>query len=154
MIPPFTVDGLLPPGVHEADGWEEVVSRFGGTTERQALLARLRSGLANLRNAGSAWVLLDGSFVTNKPDPADVDGCWDDTAIDLHRLDPCFLLRSRADRLALRARYGMDFFPAGTLELGSGKPFVLFFQTDREGRARGLVRLSLARDPSVPGAEP
>src|SRR6059058_6161061 len=29
--------------------------------------------------------LLDGSFVTNKPDPNDVDGCWEIAGVDLNR---------------------------------------------------------------------
>jgi hypothetical protein len=77
MIPDLTASGVLPPGIHDAEDWSEVVRRFGDTPERAALIAKLRQGLDNLRDAGCPWVLLDGSFVTSKPDPNDVDGCWE-----------------------------------------------------------------------------
>src|SRR2546425_13367520 len=112
MIPGFTASGTLPPGIHDAEDWSEVVRRFGGTPERNALLAKLRSGLDNLRDAGCPWVLLDGSFVTSKPDPNDVDGCWEIEGTDLERLDPCFLPRTVAQKRMQRIRYGMDFYRA------------------------------------------
>jgi hypothetical protein len=67
MIPPLDEDGVLPPGIHEAEDWAEVAARFGGTPGREILLAKLRRGLDSLRDAGCPWVLLDGSFVTGKP---------------------------------------------------------------------------------------
>jgi hypothetical protein len=37
----------------------------------------------------------------------------------------------------------MDFYRANQVEAASGKPFPIFFQTDRSGDARGIVRLNL-----------
>jgi hypothetical protein len=149
VIPPLTAAGLLPPGIHEAEDWAEVVARFGGTPRRQELLAKLRRGLDNLRDAGCPWVLLDGSFVTDKPEPNDVDGCWQfETTIDLARLDSCFLLQQPiTDRHLMRHRYGMDFFVASLIEAGSGKPFYEFFQSTRENAPKGVVRLNLVQGP-------
>lgn len=148
VIPPLRADGTLPPGIHDADDWSEVVRRFGGAAKRAELLAKLRRGLDNLRDAGCPWVLLDGSFVTSKPDPNDVDGCWEyGTVMDLTRLDPCFLLRTREDRNTAKSRYGMDFFPASLIEAGSGRPFSVFFQSDRNGEPKGIVRLDLTKEP-------
>jgi hypothetical protein len=147
MIPPFRANGLLPPGIHEARDWAEVVEQFGGTPEREELLAKLRQGLDNLRDAGCSWVLLDGSFVTTKPNPHDVDGCWDyGPLIDRKRLDPCFLPRSVAQKQMLKLRYGMDFYRASSIEGDSGKRFIEFFQTDRAGTARAIVLLNLAAE--------
>jgi hypothetical protein len=149
MIPPLDKDGILPPGIHEAEDWAELAARFGGTPGREELLAKLRLGLDNLREAGCAWVLLDGSFVTGKPEPNDVDGCWeDDAVIDTHVLDRSFLLRTRPIRARLRERYGTDFFVASLIEASSGQPFYEFFQTDRAGIPKGIVRLDLAREKS------
>ena len=149
MIPDFTASGALPPGIHDAEDWSEVVRRFGGTPERNALLAKLRLGLDNLRDAGCPWVLFDGSFVTSKPDPNDVDGCWEmGASIDLTRLDVSFLLRNLADRQWLKVRYAMDFFRANQIEATSGKLFPSFFQVDRNGVPRGIVRLKLAGENS------
>src|SRR5262249_32842800 len=132
--------------------------RFGGTPERAVLIAKLRLGLDNLRDAGCPRVLLDGSFVTDKPNPNDVDGCWEIApSMDLTRLDVSYLLQRWADRRLLKSRYGMDFFRANQVEAASGKPFPIFFQADRNNEPRGIVRLRLAgenaRERSTPGSE-
>ena len=145
MIPPLRADGTLPPGVHVADNWDEVATQFGGGRWRRALLSKLRVGLENLQTAGCSFVLLDGSFVTDKVQPNDVDGCWEWAPnVDLSTLDMAFLLGNHSDRTLLKVRYGMDFFIAGVIEAGSGKPFSEFFQTDRSGHRRGIVRLDLS----------
>ena len=129
-----------------ADDWAEIVRRFGGTAERIALLRKLRLGLENLRDAGCEWVLLDGSFVSNKPNPNDVDGCWQFTPlIDLAVVDLAFVRLTAGDRVRLKALYGMDFFLADLIEGGSGQPFSDFFQQDRAGNSKGIVRLELNR---------
>src|SRR5947207_12471440 len=146
MIPGFTAAGILPPGIHD-ESWVEVVQRFGGTPEREQFLVKLRRGLDNLRDAGCIWVLLDGSFVITKPDPRDVDGCWDYGArVGRRRLDPCFLPRTVAQKQMLKLRYGMDFYRASSIEGDSARTFTEFFQTDSAGNARGIVRLDLAAD--------
>jgi hypothetical protein len=147
MIPPLGESGVLPPDIHEAEDWAEVAARFGGTPQRVRLLTKLRRGLDNLRDAGCPWVLLDGSFVTSKPEPNDVDGCWEDApTVDRSRLDRCFLPRSVAEKLRQKAEYGMDFYRATSFEAESGKSFLEFFQSDRDGRDRGIVRLNLAAE--------
>ena len=75
MIPLFRRNGTLPPGVHWAT-WEEVVERFGGNAHRQSLLAGLKQALENLKQAGCRDFYLDGSFVTDKLEPEDFDGCF------------------------------------------------------------------------------
>ncbi|HEX8465534.1 MAG TPA: hypothetical protein VF627_13030 [Abditibacterium sp.] len=145
MIPALRFDGQLPVGVHAADDWAEVERVFGGTARRRELLLMLRQGLENLRDAGCPWVLLDGSFTTGKPEPNDVDGCWEWVpAVDLARIDPAFVRLSAADRAHLKTKYGMDFFIADMIEGGSGEPFASFFQQDRAGNPRGIVRLELS----------
>jgi hypothetical protein len=47
------------------------------------------------------------------------------------------------NRMEARRRFGVDFFPAAVTELGSGQPFLRFFQTDREGRERGVLSVEL-----------
>ena len=146
MIPTLRADGTLPPGVHPAENWNEIAVCFGGTSERQVLLGKLRAGLENLRDAGCEWVWLNGSFVTGKSVPDDVDGCWEwHPKMELTKLDSAFLLRSRADRAALKMRYGMDFFIADMIESGSGLPFSEFFQRERDGGRKGIVWLNLSR---------
>lgn len=144
VIPDFRADGLLPEGVHLATDWREFVTRFGKTAHHKTLLKKFKLGLLNLRDAGCEWVLVDGSFVTNKPQPADVDGCRELTPnIDLIILDESFLLRAFKDRVALQADYSMDFFVAGATETGRGMPFSEFFHSTPGGIKKGIVKLEL-----------
>ena len=73
MIPPFRPDGYLPEGVHLA-GESEAVFCFGSSTPRRRRLAvRLRRWVALAREVHAPRFLLDGSFVTAKPEPGDID---------------------------------------------------------------------------------
>ena len=72
-IPPFRTDGYLPVGLYKASE-AEVLFRFGSTTRRRGLLAlRLRRWIQLAMLIRAARVLVDGSFVTAKPEPEDVD---------------------------------------------------------------------------------
>jgi hypothetical protein len=73
MIPSFRPDGYLPEGVHAASE-AEVTFRFGSTGSRRRRLAlRLRRWVALVRSIHAPRLLVDGSFVTNKQDPNDID---------------------------------------------------------------------------------
>jgi hypothetical protein len=81
MIPEWTGEGLLPPGVHSAS-WSEVEDRFGWNSRRLSLLLGLRDCLQTLAIADCTAFWLDGSFVTNKELPGDYDGCWSPQGMD------------------------------------------------------------------------
>ena len=73
-LPPFTSTGDLPPGVHQGT-LAEVRTRFGvGSRQRRvaalrlAWIYRIASGTGHL-----ARFVVFGSYVTDKPDPNDVD---------------------------------------------------------------------------------
>ena len=72
-VPPFRPDGYLPEGVHicsEAD----VILRFGSSNRRRRGLAlRLRRWIELGRQVQAQRLLVDGSFVTAKDEPEDVD---------------------------------------------------------------------------------
>jgi hypothetical protein len=73
MIPPFRSDGYLPEGLHAASE-SDVTFRFGSTTARRRRLAlRLRRWVALAREVGARRLMVDGSFVTDEPEPHDVD---------------------------------------------------------------------------------
>lgn len=146
MIPGFTEEGLLPSGVHETH-LEELRERMGWSRKRRDLLGGLEEALELMAACGVRRVYLDGSFVTDKDRPNDIDGCYDLVAgdvtdEDLQRLAPIFP-PSPFNRAEARRRFGLDFFPAAATELGSGQPFLRFFQTDREGRERGVLAVEL-----------
>lgn len=65
--------GYLPPGVHVAS-LDEVIARFGvGNEQRQAQADSLRWLLPVCRQAGISRMLINGSFVTARDEPMDVD---------------------------------------------------------------------------------
>lgn len=141
MIPKLTHKGLLPTGEHEAS-LQEVESSFGRSSKRrQALMSSLKLAVANFRYAGVSRIWINGSFVTNKCDPADIDGCWEYSPdIDEKKLDDVFLAQNRQ---AMKAKYGLDFFIANFIETGSGLPFPQFFQVSREGEKKGIILLNI-----------
>ena len=137
-IPRLTDTGELIAGEHQAT-LDEVASVYGLSSDRRKLLMRgLRAAADNLARAGVKKIWIDGSFVTDKMEPNDIDGCWEyHDSVDLTAIDPAFLGRDARDKV--RQKYGLDFFIAQVTEAESGKPFPKFFQTNREGEAKGII---------------
>jgi hypothetical protein len=72
-IPQFRADGYLPEGLFLASE-AEVLFRFGTSTRRRRQLAlRLRRWIELARQVGGQRLLIDGSFVTSKGEPNDID---------------------------------------------------------------------------------
>lgn len=75
-IPQLTTHGLLPIGIFDCT-LEEVRQRFGGfqqSAQRPRLFARLQEFTVAIRRTGLfEAILIDGSFVTEKSAPNDVD---------------------------------------------------------------------------------
>jgi hypothetical protein len=75
-IPQLNENGLLHEGIHEAS-LEEVRERFGRfqrTDRRPTLFSKLSAYLAEVRASGLVVaVIVDGSFVTAKDEPSDID---------------------------------------------------------------------------------
>lgn len=142
VLPEFTPAGLLPPGLHRAS-WQELCERFGGTRRRVRLLDGLLRAATNLRDAGAVVMWLDGSFVTNKPNPDDFDGAWDPTRVDLNKVDPVLVDPQdlHNGRLKQKAKYGGELL-VGT-EGRSGWPIQQFFQQTLDGDVKGIVLLDL-----------
>jgi hypothetical protein len=73
MLPSFDDYGNLPPGIHTCSV-EELVHRFGsGSDERQAEISELVHFIEAAKAAGVRRLLVNGSFVTGKLAPNDVD---------------------------------------------------------------------------------
>lgn len=77
MIPDLQTDGCLPIGIHLASE-EELRLRFGLVRPRRtALMTTVSRWLSLSRAVGVTRFIVDGSFVTSKLDPDDVDcACW------------------------------------------------------------------------------
>ena len=141
MLPEFTPDGLLPPGIHEAE-WDEVVARFGYNPWRISLLSGLRDALESLKNAGCRTAYINGSFVSSKELPGDFDACWEEDGVDGSVLDPV-LLDLRPKRLAQKLKYGGELFPASIPANPLGLSFLEFFQTTAANVSKGIVKINL-----------
>lgn len=142
MIPEFTDDELLPEGVHQAT-LEMVKKRFGGGLKRKELLRNLETVLNQMRNCGVEWVYLGGSFVTDKPRPSDIDGCFDLTSRVNRALMVPFLPVTPANRAMVKMMYKVKFFPSQMKEGKTGMPFKEFFQSDLSGVRKGIVAIEI-----------
>jgi len=143
-LPAFEPNGNLPAGIHVAD-WAEIEARFGCNGARQVLLAGLLLAAQALAAAGCGRLYLDGSFVSDKDDPADYDGCWDVAGVDPTGLDPLlyqphFLAWPRTEQ---KGKYKGDLFPAHYNAASGGPVFLDFFQLDHNGNRKGIVSLDL-----------
>ncbi|MSQ94596.1 MAG: hypothetical protein EXR98_08570 [Gemmataceae bacterium] len=132
MIPQCNDDGYLPAGIHRAT-LEEVAARFGQESElRQAQIESVRWLVDLAWRAGAQRIVVNGSFVTDKLEPNDVD---------------CVLLigadfpRDAAAEAELLA--GLPFM---NLELVDPEGFQQFtertFATDRDMVPKGMVEVS------------
>jgi hypothetical protein len=130
-IPPFDERGYLPSGVYETDE-VEFSRRFGFNSYRQQLLVGLNAALISLKQAGCERVYIGGSFITDKAEPGDIDGCFEGLYIDKNIIDIIFI---DTDLDAQKAKYGVE------LVFGSNRAG--FFQTDRDGNAKGIVVINL-----------
>jgi hypothetical protein len=132
MIPSLEDNGYLPPGIYLA-GLDEIERRFGGQSEiRRAQMESLRWLAPLAIAAGISRLVINGSFVTDRIEPNDVD---------------CVLLidedASESEELtALQA--GLPFLD---IHLVNGDEFDLFiekiFASDRHDLAKGMIEVQL-----------
>jgi len=142
-------DGYLDEGEHPA-GWELIATTFGTGERRRLLLEGLLMLLRDLRAAGVTEVWLDGSFVTDDPEPRDFDVCWSPIGVDKSRLPPEFgygqaaaLDPELSNHDLRKLKYRGDVF----VQLPPFADFVDVFRKDREGRPRGIVKIDMRSVP-------
>jgi hypothetical protein len=146
-IPPQNEHGLLPPGIHDCTV-DELQARFGnfkGSDRRPLLWAKFTDFLRETQSSGLIEaVLLDGSFVTAKPDPNDIDlvlvvAATHDFGADLLPHQYNVLAQQR-----VRRRFGLDIVvvKSGTDNLAQA---VAYFEQVRQrpGLKKGLLRVAL-----------
>jgi hypothetical protein len=141
-IPALEENGLLPPGLYQADLCE-IWERFGRTSERRRMLFnRLQTFVDAARHVGALRVFIAGSYVTAKTNPGDVDVViWvgagflellevgDKQALNLELM---FLTREPKEAFAVFDKDGWN-------------AWLNFFSCirNREGERKGLVEVSL-----------
>jgi len=144
MIPDFTEDGFLPPGVHRA-ALVEVEERFAGAYSSRQRRELFASIVELAKEAASTEfverILLAGSFVTAKPDPNDFD-----CLIALRKTVVGRELRPFEYRLVSRRRARRAFdgdvlaFPADSAAF---RGYFEFFQKNRDGTRVGMLEIEL-----------
>jgi hypothetical protein len=141
-LPAFRPDGYLPDGVHRCQA-VEAVFRFGSVNARRRRLAiRLHRWVHLARQVHARRLLLDGSFVTTKPEPNDIDAVillpsdfqgrverGEEAALEL---DEALLTRRPEELFAAEDDEDWDLW-------------IEFFSRTREvdGRRKGLVEIEL-----------
>lgn len=146
-IPDFLVSGILPEGEHHAN-WAEFYERFAHNEYRAELAQKLAEAGRVLRRAGCSRLWINGSFVTSKTYPNDVDALYNAREIRPVRLDPTF-----RDKAMRKEVYGGDYLAIDMDHHVASHPdgLMKFFQTDRDGQPKGIVVLSLSTIPTVRG---
>jgi hypothetical protein len=141
-LPPFTDSGELVPGVHPAS-LREVLDRFGtATAQRKALAVRLERiyRLAKLSSHLARFVVF-GSFITDKPEPNDVDVfLLMEDAFDSAKLtgEEALLF----DHTAAQAHFGASIFWLRRLATWKGEQAAVEdWQVKRGGGVRGIVEI-------------
>ncbi len=140
-IPKFNTYGLLPPGIHPATMGEVEVTLAFSAKRRSLIEDGLKPVAKELVKMGVSELYVDGSFVTEKPSPDDVDGfVLAESTSDLYR-------DVAGEWERWKGQYRMDVFPAATdmNNEGSRSYFEeLFGHTKGEPpQAKGLLKLKL-----------
>jgi hypothetical protein len=137
MIPQFRVNGYLPPGIHKAT-LREFEKRFcEQTAERRELFVKFGNLLSLLEKHKNMilHIIIDGSFVTLKPNPGDMDIILI-LAKDFDFESPEALRLQRA-----KAVFNIHLVPLLEEMQSEIRSWTDFFGHDRERRPRGLVEV-------------
>ena len=147
MLQHLTEDGILPPGIHDAS-LEDIKARFGlfqETDRRPRLCERLEQLVAQLRPLGFVrHLIVNGSFVTSKPDPEDIDLILAIVPEILHRPEWAPAEYNALSSRRLRKQYQFDVLVA-PVDGPAYSEYLEFFSQIKgspDGR-KGLVRLQL-----------
>ena len=147
MIPEFDENGNLLLGIHWAT-WEEFVDRFGTRPRRLRMIEGLKTAMEQLQSAGCQTIYIDGSFVTNKPNPGDFDACWDSDGVDINYLESIAptLYKFAQKRAEQKAMYRGEIFPSNYPANSYGTTYLDFFQFDtRTDAHKGIIAIDLLR---------
>ena len=121
-IPALDLHGLLPQGTHDCT-LQEIEDAFAWNDDRRLLLQKFRDCLAQeIRPRFTEPIYFDGSFVTDKEQPNDIDMALDLTASpDEQRLAGVDFMVGHQERLM--ADYSVHFF----VDLPGGNRFQDYF---------------------------
>lgn len=135
-LPPRRADGALPAGEHHIGDLNDLRATFpAATARRQTLEAALVQMVDAIRRlALGTELIIDGSYITGKPDPSDIDLALLSTGVTESEV----LRQLGAEGIDLVA---LDLFVEITRP--GFERWAQFFSTDRTGQARGIVILTI-----------
>lgn len=153
-IPTFTSFGPLPPGIHDAT-LAEINAVFGATnSRREDLFGKLDQFVqASKRFQLFTALYVDGSFVTDKPSPGDIDAVLELPRAALPRLLAHPDRLTLIDTAAVKAAYEVHLFFQPEAPPTPDPDMAKFFQHLRPEEAlvrrlpadttRGILRVAL-----------
>ncbi|MGQ5267700.1 DUF6932 family protein [Xanthomonas arboricola] len=116
-MPKVDFPALLQPGIHQISLqglFSITVDAFPDNDHRQQLFSNLSGWAASLNEAGlSGKLWIDGSFLTQKPEPGDIDlviwyPSWRDLALDT--LEHRSQIESLLDQARAKALWNLDIY--------------------------------------------
>jgi len=136
MISDFNDNGYLPAGIHTAH-FQEVAKRFGGSKslKRSELTNHLKD-FYNFIKFHSFCIYIDGSYITSKLSPKDVD--------IIVVLKPQFMFNEQAKQ---RLHYFSKSHKLHIIPFIHGihdqkiQEIIDFFSADRQGRPKGIIQV-------------
>ena len=140
--PRFNESGDVPVGIHQAS-LHDVMEHFGkGSFQRSIVAARLHRIHSLVVKTGKvARFIIFGSFVTNKPDPQDIDIflLMEDTFDVRHVTGEARIL---SDHMAAQNYEGASIFWVRRLAAFDGEEDAIkYWQLKRDGKKRGIVEV-------------
>lgn len=141
-FPNFDARGDLPVGVYRAS-LQDIIQRFGASTAKRIQVARRLQRIHNIASATGkiAHFVIFGSFVTDKPEPNDVD-----IFIIMENDFDARTLTGEAqilfDHLRCQAYFGASVFWVRRIAaLGGEQSAIEDWQIKRDGSKRGIVEV-------------
>lgn len=142
IIPKFCTDGYLSEGLYLASE-AKIMFRFGSSSRRRRRLTlRLRRWIELARMVGGLRLLIDGSFVTAKVEPYDIDAVILLPPDFQHQIEQGIEAALELEEMILTRRPEEIFAAEDETDWNE---WIEFFSRTREadGRRKGLVEVKL-----------
>lgn len=135
-LPLRRANGTLPPGRHHINSLNELFAAFPAVTARRQILDAALIQLVAACNQFTlcTQMVIDGSYLSGKPEPDDIDGALLSTGLN------------EADTLQRLASAGVNLMLLDLFVVTSAPRFdrwIQFFSQDRAGSNRGVVILTI-----------
>jgi hypothetical protein len=138
---------LLPPGVHDVSVAEldkQFLNSFSNSSTRAELIAGLRRYVDCLAKFGIRFeIWIDGSFVTHKENPNDVDLVAFASSSEVNCLSADFKrqLRGLFDRISVKQAFKCDVLFAPIEDMNVRSYWRGWYGFDRSENPKGIARL-------------